>query len=246
MAPSPRNSNQTTSSTPAAVASHNTSEDCGRERKDNRQGSPILHRAKYTRSRSPVLNSSRRQHPSPGIFSGIGERRQSQDVSGGGVSQGLQCPEVDDGISKRQQIPGTSDLTKGSLQSPDIMDRLGTRQQSLDIIGRVGERLQSSDPGDCVEEYLQQSSDTMEMVANKKHRPDTSGCSDTRVRPASRQESRESLDRILVRQCRNVESLAALVELLPLLLKAVPTLRGIFIDSLAQPFRQGEGSTVPF
>lgn len=45
------------------------------------------------------------------------------------------------------------------------------------------------------------------------------------------------LDRILVRQCRDPDSLLAVVQLMPRLLEAVTGVRGIFIDSLAQPFR---------
>ncbi len=52
---------------------------------------------------------------------------------------------------------------------------------------------------------------------------------------------RTVLDRILVTRCRDQESLLALIELLPRLLAAEEqNVRAIFIDSLAQPFRQEE------
>jgi hypothetical protein len=52
---------------------------------------------------------------------------------------------------------------------------------------------------------------------------------------------RTVLDRILVTRCRDQESLLALIELLPRLLAAEDqNVRAIFIDSLAQPFRQEE------
>jgi hypothetical protein len=216
----PCNSNRYTT----AAASHSTSDN------NSRQGSPIMRRAKVMRSRSPVLSRTRRgEQQSPEyVCDGIGERRQSSDIDDG-VRTRLQSPEIN---------PGTQDMVDVRL-SP-VARGMGERQQSPD--NNVEEqspdseewdesRQKSPNPSDCLE-GRKQNPDSRERVASRQQSPES---------VTIRQQSPDSLERVLVRQCRNVESLAALVELLPLLVKAAPTVRGIFIDSLAQPFRQRKG-----
>jgi hypothetical protein len=223
--PTPCNSNRSTT----AAASHSTSEN------NSRQGSPIMQRAKIMRSRSPVLSRIRRrgEQQSPEyVCGGIGDRRQSsEDTIDDGVRTRLQSPEIS---------PGTQDMVDVRL-SPAARG-MGERQQSPDndeekqgpeSDDRAESRQESPNTSDCLER--KQNPDFRERVTSRQQSPDIM------ERVTLVQQSPDSLERVLVRQCRDVESLAALVELLPLLVKAAPTVRGIFIDSLAQPFRQGKG-----
>ncbi len=221
----PCNSNRSTT----ATASHNTSENNSRG-----QGSPIMRRAKVMRSRSPVLSRTRRgEQQSPEyVCGGIGERRQSSDTIDDGVRTRLQSPEIH---------PGTHDMVDVRLssgaggmgerqQSPDT----DVEQQSPESGDRAESRQESPHPSDCLER--KQNLDSRQRGSSRQQSPDIM------ERVTLVQQSPDSLERVLVRQCRDVESLAALVELLPLLVKAAaPTVRGIFIDSLAQPFRQEKG-----
>jgi hypothetical protein len=218
----PCNSNRSTT----AAASHSTSEN------NSRQGSPIMHRAKAmrSRSRSPVLSRIRRgEQQSPEyVCDGTGERRQSSDAIDNGVRTRLQSTEIN---------PGNRDMVDVRLSPAAI--GMGEKQQSPD--DDVEEQSPDSEewsakrsqPSDCLER--KQNPDSRERVSSRQQSPEIM------EGVTVRQQSPDSLERVLVRQCRDVESLAALVELLPLLVKAAPTVRGIFIDSLAQPFRQGKG-----
>jgi hypothetical protein len=222
----PCNSNRSTT----AAASHNTSEN-----NNSKQGSPIMRRAKVMRSRSPVLSRTRRgEQQSPEyVCGGIGERRQSSVTIDDGVRTRLTSPEINPGIQGMADVR-LSPEARGmgeKQQSPD--NDVG--EQGPESDDRAESRQDSPNPSDCLE-GRKQNPDSRERVTSRQQSPDImEGV--TMV-----QQSPDSLERVLVRQCRDVESLAALVELLPLLVKAAaPTVRGIFIDSLAQPFRQGKG-----
>jgi hypothetical protein len=224
----PCNSNRSTT----AAASHSTSENNSRG-----QGSPIMRRAKVMRSRSPVLSRTRRrgkQQSPDDACGGTGDRRQSsEDTIDDDVRTRLQSPEINPGTPQDmvgvRLIPGGRGMGEWQ-QSPDNE----MEQQGPESDDRAESRQESPNPSDCLER--KQNPDSMERVSSRQQSLDI-------IEGVTvRQESPDSLERVLVRQCRDVESLAALVELLPLLVKAAaPTVRGIFIDSLAQPFRQGKG-----
>ncbi len=227
MAPTttPCNSSRNTT----GAASHSTSENSSRG-----QGSPIMRRAKVMRSRSPVLSRTLRggQQSPEYVCGGIGERRQSSDTIDDGVRTRLQSPEINQSTQDMVDVrlsPGARGMEE-KQQSPDNV----MKQQVPENDDRAESREQESpNPSDCLER--KQNPDSRERVTSRQQSPDI------KERVTVRQQSPDSLERVLVRQCRDVESLAALVELLPLLVKAAPTVRGIFIDSLAQPFRQGKG-----
>ncbi len=219
----PCNSNRSTT----AAASHSTSEN------NRRKSSPIMQRGKVMRSRSPVLSRTQRgvqQSPEYGC-DGIGERKQSLDIDDG-VRTRLTSPEINPGNQDMVDVrlsPGARRM-RGKQQSPDN----DVEEQSPDSEEWSASRQESSNPSDCLER--KQNTDSRERVTSRQQSPDI------KERVTLVQQSPNSLERVLVRQCRDVESLAALVELLPLLVKAAaPAVRGIFVDSLAQPFRQGKG-----
>jgi hypothetical protein len=234
----PCNSNRSTT----AAASNSTSEN------NSRQGSPIMRRAKVMRSQSPVLSRTRRgeQQSSEYGCDGIGERRQSsEDTIDDGVRTRLQSPEINPGTQDMVDVrlsPGARGMGE-KQQSPDN----DVEQQGPESDDRAESRQESLNPSDCLER--KQNPDFRERVTSRQQSPDimervtvVQQSPDTVEKVTVRQQSPDSLERVLVRQCRDVESLASLVELLPLLVKAAaPTVRGIFIDSLAQPFRQGKG-----
>jgi hypothetical protein len=222
----PCNSNRSTT----AAASHSTSEN------NSRQGSPIMHRAKAMRSRSPVLSRTRRrgkQQSPDDACGGTGDRRQSsEDTIDDGVRTRLQSPDISPGAQDMVDVrisPGA----RGMGEKQQSLDN-DVEQQSPENDDRAESRQESPQPSDCLER--KQNPDSRERVSSRQQSPEIM------EGVTVRQQSPDSLERVLVRQCRDVESLAALVELLPLLVKAAaPTVRGIFIDSLAQPFRQGKG-----
>ncbi len=222
----PCNSNRSTT----ATASHSTSGN------NSRQGSPIMRRAKVMRSRSPVLSRTRRrEQQSPEyVCDGIGERRQSsEDTIDDGVRTRLQSPDINPGTGTRDMVDVRLSPEAGGMgekqQSPDT----DVEQQGPESDDRAKSRQESPNPSDCLER--KQNPESRERILSRQQSPDIM------EGVTVRQQSPDSLERVLVRQCRDVESLAALVEMLPLLVKAAPTVRGIFIDSLAQPFRQGKG-----